>query len=441
MTRQRSFKRLVRERMAKTGERYTAARRQLLTGSDALQTSDHDANGATLHLAGIDPETTALRILLANRDVTAPHHGELPSEALLFGVAGGIGAGVFTFRYESVSTLFVGGRHLWQDGHAYVVGACERLGLPIEVHETGSARRAVEQLEAALAEGPALAWLDGTRLPHRGNVGNQDESGYHAVTVYTHDGDGALIGDLAPQPIRVPAADLAEARGRVRKFRHRLLTLGADARIRDLEGAIRAGLHATVDGLEHPDMGSYSARFRLDAFATLADDLRGGGKRGWATVFPRGRRLWVALISLYRYLEHEGSGGGLMRPLFADFLDEAAAVLGNDRSGAAEHYRSLGAGWSELARAALPEDAPLLGEARTLIDGIDEAFFEQSGEAEDGVREMRARLIELGDEAERAFPLSEADTDALLADLAGRLRELHRSELEGLAMVKGIVGG
>jgi hypothetical protein len=437
MTRRRSFKRRVRERMTKTGERYTSARRQLLAASGALPAG---GAAAPLHLPGIDPETTALRILLANRGITAPHSGELPSEALLFGVAGGVGAGVFAFRYESVSTLFVGGRHLWQDGHAYVVGACERLGLPFEIHETGGARTAAKQLDDALADGPAIAWLDGTRLPHRGNVGNQDESGYHAVTVYTHDDGEALIGDLAPEPIRVAATDLADARGRVRKFRHRLLTLNEGAAIADLEGAIRAGLRATVDGLENPDMGPYSARFRLDAVAAPADDLRGGGKRGWAHAFPRGRRLWVALLSLYRYLEHEGTGGGLMRPLFADFLDEADGVLGGGLADAAEHYRALGIDWSALARAALPEGAPHLGEARTLIDGIDEAFFEQSGEAEGELRTMRTRLVELGDEAERAFPLSEADTDALLADLETRLRALHRGEVEGLAMVKGVVG-
>lgn len=139
MTRQRSFKRRVRDRMAKTGERYTAARRQLLGASAAHPTNGDDA---PLHLPGIDPETTALRVLLANRGVIAPHSGALPSEALLFGVAGGIGAGVFAFRYESASTLFVGGRHLWQDGHAYAVGACERLGLPFEIHETGGAKTA-----------------------------------------------------------------------------------------------------------------------------------------------------------------------------------------------------------------------------------------------------------------------------------------------------------
>jgi hypothetical protein len=40
MTRQRSFKRLVRARMEKTGERYTAARAVLLAGKDEPQAAD-----------------------------------------------------------------------------------------------------------------------------------------------------------------------------------------------------------------------------------------------------------------------------------------------------------------------------------------------------------------------------------------------------------------
>lgn len=42
MTVQRSFKRLVRARMARTGERYTAARAQLLAGADVASTGSTD---------------------------------------------------------------------------------------------------------------------------------------------------------------------------------------------------------------------------------------------------------------------------------------------------------------------------------------------------------------------------------------------------------------
>lgn len=50
------------------------------------------------------------------------------SEALLFGIAGGIGIGVFAFFYEreDLATFFVGGRHRWYDDQRHLVGALER---------------------------------------------------------------------------------------------------------------------------------------------------------------------------------------------------------------------------------------------------------------------------------------------------------------------------
>lgn len=447
MTQQRTFKRRVRERMAKTGERYTAARRQLLAQAGARSSGAGRATGERggdgnrtdfVHLPGIDPETTGLRVLLANRGVTMPHSGEIPSEALLLGIAGGIGAGVFAFRYDTVSSLFLAGRHLWQDGHAFVTGACERLGIPFEVHETGGARTAVRQLEEALAHPPVLAWLDVTRLPYRGNSGDGDESSYHAVTLYAFADGEALLGDLAPEPVRVAADDLARARARVKKFRHRLLTVGAPAAPIDSAAAIRAGLRACVDGFDSASVGSYRSNFRLDGFSQLADRMHAGGKHGWRTVFPRGRRLWSALISLYRRIEHEGSGGGLLRPLYADFLSEAAPLLGDERlRAAAEHYRTLGAHWTELAHAALPDEVAPLAEARALIDGIDELLFEQGG-AHTEVRNHRERLDRLAGEAENEFPLDETATDALLAELAERMRDIHRLETDGLALLREI---
>lgn len=58
---------------------------------------------------------------------------------------------------------------------------------------------------------------------------------------------------------------------------------------------------------------------------------------------------------------------GLCRSIFAGFLHEASALLGRtDLAHLAEHDAALGRLWSDLAEAALPEEAPLLREARLL---------------------------------------------------------------------------
>lgn len=125
MTERKHFKQLVRARMAKTGERYAAARRQILHAEpEALDQPKHPFN----HFAGSVPVATALRTLLAHAGVRAPHTGQPFSEAMLFGIGGGIGAGVFAFHYtkEDFSSFFIAGRHLWQDDQAWLERALER---------------------------------------------------------------------------------------------------------------------------------------------------------------------------------------------------------------------------------------------------------------------------------------------------------------------------
>jgi len=112
MTTRKHFKQLVRARMAKTGESYSAARRQILRQAEAPSTK----SGA-FHFPGSVPSAGVLRALLAHAGVRNPQTGAPFSEAMVFGLAGGIGAGMFAFHYakENVSTFYLAGRHLWQD--------------------------------------------------------------------------------------------------------------------------------------------------------------------------------------------------------------------------------------------------------------------------------------------------------------------------------------
>src|ERR1700722_3008489 len=91
MTAHKHFKQLVRSRMEKTGESYSTARRHVLRKA----TPDK-----TWHFAGSVAATTALRVLLTHAGVRPPKKREPFSEAMLFGIAGGIGIGVFSFFYE-----------------------------------------------------------------------------------------------------------------------------------------------------------------------------------------------------------------------------------------------------------------------------------------------------------------------------------------------------
>src|SRR5262245_57791059 len=149
MTARKHFKQLIRARMEKTGESYAAARR------NGLQQPEPAPKGPW-HFAGTVPATTALRVLLASAGVRAPHTGKPFTETMLYGLAGGIGIGVFAFYYEkeNFASFFVAGRHLWHDSLAYLENVLDRFGITPSVREAGSVKAAEKAARESLEDGP-----------------------------------------------------------------------------------------------------------------------------------------------------------------------------------------------------------------------------------------------------------------------------------------------
>ena len=432
MTRQKHLKQLVRDRMARTGERYAAARRHVV---GALP-QPASARGPDSHLAGSVPATTALRTLLTASGVRAPHTGEPFDEAMLFGIAGGIGIGVFSFLYEkeNFASLFVGGRHRWHDDHAYLEAAFARLGVKSTVRESGGAATAEQALRESLADGaPCIAWVEMGLLPHRASPDSVIGSGYHVVTIHGIDDAAgtALVGDVTEAPIPVPLAVLADARGRIRKAKNRLMAIASVERTPPIATLVRAGLAACRGGLlGEGAVASARGNFTLDVLGTWASRLRATkGKDAWVTVYPPGRRLWLGLTMLHDFVEHYGTGGGLCRPIFADFLERASQATGDAGLAAlGARYSALGQGWSELAHAALPEAVPMLAEARELLVRRAELLAAPWPDSREELTAVRERLHALSLEAAAAFPMDERAYAAFREELAGRIEALYAGE-------------
>ncbi|HUF77512.1 MAG TPA: DUF4872 domain-containing protein [Thermoanaerobaculia bacterium] len=441
MTTQRHLKRRVRERMERTGETYATARRHVVGLPEARQSAE-----PFLHFPGSIPAATALRVLAANAGVVAPHTGEPLSEAMALGLAGGVGAGMFTFRYEAedFSSFFVAGRHLWQDDLGFLQRACARLGLETRVEEASGAGPALAKLEAVLEQcGPAVAWVDAAHLPYRGMPAAWSGGAYHVLVVYRVDRQAgtALVGDLADRAIELPLESLAQARARIKKDRHRVLGLGrrVGGGELDLARAVREGVTACVHGLTDARMKN----FTLEAFRTWGERLHGDrSKDGWERLFPPGRSLWDGLTSIHQFVEHYGTGGGLVRPLYGEFLAEAGEALGDPRfAPVAERYAELGRGWAELAEAALPDEVPAFREAKELHTRKSKLFLEEGAEAGEQIAAVWRRLEELRTEAGECFPVSEEHCDALRRELQRRVLELYDGERAALGELAELATG
>ena len=86
MTERKHFKHLVRSRMSKTGESYTTARRQVIRqDADPSKHSPYPH-----HYPGSVPVATAFRALLSHAGVRNPVSRVPFTEAMVFGLGGGI---------------------------------------------------------------------------------------------------------------------------------------------------------------------------------------------------------------------------------------------------------------------------------------------------------------------------------------------------------------
>lgn len=453
MTTHKHFKQLVRARMEKTGETYTTARRNLLHAPGVHQlsigaesTNRPGAGTNPHHLPGCIPGATALRILLNAAGIRDPRTNDPISEPLAFGIAGGVGIGVAAFFYESAdfASFYVAGRHLWHDDQAYLENAIARFGLSPLITEAGGAAPAFRNLKAALASGqPCIAWVDMAHLPHRGLPKEFSGGGYHIVTVYDIDEKAgtAHIGDLADEPITIALEDLAIARARIKKFKNRLLSISDADGTWDLPAALRAGIAACATGLTARPMKNFPNMFNLDGLPQWAGRMHGSkDKDSWDRVFARGHRLWSGLTMMYDYIENYFTGGGLCRPIFARFLADASATLGQPRlKDISEQYAALGREWSDLAAAALPQGVPMFKKAVALFESRHELLADAGESNVEAVRASWARLAALKAQARDCFPLSEKQVSDLLTDLQSRVFRLYEHEVQALEELRRIL--
>ena len=451
MTSQKAFKQVVRARMAKTGERYSAARRALLAdgrGGAAVVNEDATTTPSGYRLrGGLSPNSASVANVLAAEGVTSGLTGQPLSEAMVLGVGGGLGAGYILWEFKALKAatiLTLGFSNQWQYPSipGWLGKTLERLGIEAELHETGGAVTARKTLDERLATGdPAIVFVDQQAL---GTWGLPDElsgvSGYPVVACGRTEDGSYLVDDRGRAPLVVSAETMAAARGRIGSWRHRLIRLrpaaGAGS-AEALRAAIRDGLR---DQVEH--LGSASDSFSLPAWrkwSRLMSDRRNA--KGWPRVFAGGSGLFSALVSIVEGVDGDVSAtGGHLRELYAAVLDEAAAALDEPRLGdAAASWRSAADRWEDLADAAVPADLDGGLEAVAAAEALHEAVMagepgrSTAASAASTLWATRARYAD-------SIQLPPGRVDELLADLGERVAGIHEAEVEALAATAEAVG-
>lgn len=140
---------------------------------------------------------------------------------------------------------------------------------------------------------------------------------------------------------------------------------------------------------------------------------------------------------MYEAIEHIGTGGGGLRGMYADFLDEAAPILDNsDLKSTATKYRALHDQWRVLANAALPDHIDVFKTTKELLDRQAAIILDQGSDGLEEIKPLNNALHELKSELNPSFPLSDSETSVLLADIQSHLHGIYLAEKEALAALQ-----
>ena len=389
-------------------------------------------------------ETGSIHNALALQGVKAPHTGQPYSEALLLGISGGIAFGYFTFEYKGyLPHLAMLTRNTFNPFSTTV----ERLGIAQDVQQTNKAETAEKNLLDVLDSGLyPLVWADQFSLPYNCLPVDEPMWGMMPILAVESDGKSVTVTDRSGQPFHLSIAELTKARGRVKDDKYRLITLDTPQTAK-LAGAVHKGICQAIKLFtEEPPRGARD-NFGFAAYEKLAHLLvNTRNKQSWERFFPPGVRMYHALAGspvqpgAYHWVMTWGSADGAERGLYADFLDEAAQILKKPAlKESAEKFRESYTLWLEFANTLLPDDVPLLGESKKLIQKKHDLFINKGESGLTEIKKINSRLNELLEESKTDFPLSNAQAVEFRANLRDILLKISAVEQQAVDLLQNAI--
>jgi len=354
MTQQRDLKQLIRERMAKTGERYTAARANILheqSSTKAPRQNDPLFPGYALG-PGICGDTGVLRNCLEQAGLRAAHNKRPLSEAMVAGLCGGICFLYIVFEYKGLPPMLSVLPRYDTMSDSFIAGGVNRLGVAAVDSATSSAGVARKALDAAIAsKSAALCVVDCYGMvPGFGPLCSTGMAPT-VVSVCGVDGDDLLVDCGIGTIRRMKHEELAKVRGLYKKGKNRLITIKPDLGAMDLKPVVVASIKDTARRFIESPYKGFASNFGIagmEKFRHMLTDPK--DKKGWLHIFADGPAAYLGLHRLHDGIMHEYISPGAGRPLYAEFLREAADVTGRKQlTKAADAYDASGKLWLKIA--------------------------------------------------------------------------------------------
>ncbi|MFD5294003.1 BtrH N-terminal domain-containing protein [Streptomyces mutabilis] len=273
-------------------------------------------------------ESTTLVNLLRQREVDL-------SESFVFGLAGGLS--FIYWRTKQMPTPFVGGR-IKPD--TLTDNLADALKLRLSVHETSSAKRARDHLLAELDSGTVV----GLKLDRYCLDYSTDDFRFaaHYVACVGYDDDRFALVETRPLGLQWASGESLAAARNPRgpmSSRNRAFTLDLPkAGLPDLGRAARNGIRTAAENFLNPPISNFGYK----------------GMHKVAELMPQ----WLddldspahGLSEISTVMEDAGTGGGLFRKIWAEFLAETAEITGIDEfQETSDAYREVSNKWTEVA--------------------------------------------------------------------------------------------
>ncbi len=381
------------------------------------------------HFDGIHYETGSVHNALAYQGVKMPHSKAAPSEALLLGLSGGITFGYFSFAYKGFDPHVA---LLTRNTFNPFETMLNRLGAVRNVRQTTDPKKAEKNLLDALESGqPALVWANRLEMKYSTYDGSLGPDMYEMipVVVYGVDKGSVYLADQSRAALNVSIKDFTKARARVKKEKFRMMTITVPA-FDKLAQNVDAAIRASIKSFFTSPVKGYASNFGFAAYQRWADVLfNDKDKQSWNKIFPAGRNMFAGLTSAFERIELFGTGGHASRPMFADFLEEASAILGRPAlRDASKNLRAVAPAWEELCLALLPDSIAPFKEARQLLLQKRDAFHEKGAGASAEIKKIHTGLEKIRTSMEKKFPLTGEKEIAFKENLRDHILKVYDLE-------------
>lgn len=394
-------------------------------------------------VGGIHPDSAVLKDLLRLSDIVDSRTKKPLSEAVCFGIAGGIAAG-YTYVPEFLGAgvgsgiSFVGRHRQFLPDARWQTEFLRRLEIRCLAIEQPDPQRAFDNLAAGMqADRPLIAWCSPVLFPQMSFAAT---GGMYTVLVQALNlkKKRVVLSDNGPDTFEMSIDDFTNIRGRVNPLGNRVLVIDPPAKLEHekVAAAVIAGIKACLFGSRDLDQRGRRPVSIRECAGFLSQHHH---SFGWKNLFPEGR-LYLALADTYETIEVAGNGGGFFRGLFADFLDEAAVILERKAlTACAKRYRMLAGKWTELADIALPKKYAAFQRAREALQKIDKAYRTKGHGADAEIAKQRQVLAEVEKSVQSRFPLDGHQVNRLLDEISVRLLELADGEDEAAAQLRHLM--